>query len=527
MKRTLRPYHLLTSFILITLSTSAQTLNPLFRHLPPDAGKIYHINLPALISKLSLEEIVSSIPPSKAAADQQLIELLKDPAQTGIDIHQDIFVAQSGTEHAYDSSSYYTVLVHLSDSGKFVALLRSKEKGFRTFLPLKGRVLGKERMALAYNDKLAVFTVITPSGKDVIKATQRKSSNGKPLPPISSTPYTLAAAKKSLAALQGFTTSFYTTDPVFTAGFSDDADFHMWGLTGEGLSKFSDMVKAKTGKKLNMGSAKGNQMHTLTVVRFDAGKIVMRTATVIPPDSAKNYSLFNSRPLNMELISRLPGKAMLGMINIHFDPAMLMEFLERNHFRSMLDSALASKGLTTSDMLKAFKGDFLVAGMRSATDTIVDPSIYFVTTIGDPMAFMKLAGKLMNTDSSSTLFGKLKVAYTLKDNILVVGRNKQQTDAYFSSTPAAGNTDMVTDRIRTNTFSVAIDAKAIAGLLKASAPPEGSSAKTQQMLHFIDALDRLTVTAGGIQNGVLESYFELKMADASENSLRSIFKLMH
>ncbi|MES1160660.1 MAG: hypothetical protein ABUM51_07885, partial [Bacteroidota bacterium] len=88
----------------------------------------------------------------------------------------------------------------------------------------------------------------------------------------------------------------------------------------------------------------------------------------------------------------------------------------------------------------------------------------------------------------------------------------------------SGN-DLVNDRVRTNAFSLAVDVKAIIAFMQEIYP--NPTPKTQQLLHFLGALDRLTYTAGGMQNGLLESYFELKMADASENSLRSIFKLLH
>jgi hypothetical protein len=339
------------------------------------------------------------------------------------------------------------------------------------------------------------------------------------------------AARKSLAALQGFTSSVYTTDPVFMAGFSDDADFHMWGPHGEGAAKLTEMIgkkAARGGKNPFTMAMQKNKLHTLTAVRFDAGKISMRTTTMIPPDSAKYYGILSSRPLNTDLISHLPGKTILGMVNIHFDPSLLPQYMERYHLRSMLDSMLSSKGLTLNDVVKAIKGDFLVAGMHPSTQPDSgksNPNIYFVTTIGDLNAFMKVASKLhLGSDSAGGLLGKMKSAYTLKDNTLVVGRTKELTDGYFSNTGTV-STDLITDRVRSNAFSLAVDAKAITAFIRSIYPDPPP--KMQQILHFLSALDRLTYTAGGYQNGQLESYFELKMADASENSLRSIFKLMH
>jgi len=37
----------------------------------------------------------------------------------------------------------------------------------------------------------------------------------------------------------------------------------------------------------------------------------------------------------------------------------------------------------------------------------------------------------------------------------------------------------------------------------------------------------MTVTTGSYHNGILESNFELTMTDPSQNSLRSLFNLLH
>lgn len=535
-KKSLRPCCLLAALLFTTLFISAQSLNPLFRHLPPNAERIYHINLLALTSKVSWEDIVSAIPPSKSTSNQQVMDILKDPSLAGVDIHQDLFIAQSGGDNKYDSTTYITLLVHLTDSGKFVAFMNGMEKDLHPLPMAKGpakgpaktsaggRLIGKDKTVMAYDDKLAVITIVTPAAKETAASMQKNAPNQKP----SSMAHTLRAGRISMAALQGFTNTIYTTDPVFTAGFSDDADFHMWGPHGEGANKLMEMVKKKAMKDKNAipMPPHGTRLYTLTALRFDAGKIAMLTTTKVPQDSMKNYRILNSRPLDTDLINRLPGKATLGMVNLHFDPAYLREFMEKSGLHKTFDSALSSKGLTINDVIKAFKGDFLIAGMQPATlpDTgKANPNIFFVTTI-DPGAFMTLVGKL-KLDSAGNLMGKMKTVYTLRDNILVVGKDKTLTDEYFSTTAVHSSNDLVNDRVRTNTFSLAVDVKAIIAFMQAIYP--NPTPKTQQLLHFLGALDRLTYTAGGMQDGLLESYFELKMADASENSLRGIFKLLH
>jgi hypothetical protein len=536
MKSSLAPYRLSATLLLIiaSLSASAQTINPLFRHLPPNASKIYHINMSVLTSKLSWNDIVSNIPSSKSGSNPQMMGMLKDPAQAGIDINQDIFVAQSEKRTKLDSTSFITILVHLTDSGKFASFIHAKEDGAHTFRLPQGRAIGKDNMAVAYDNKLVAITIITPD-KPAADAGKKSLNDKKPAiaPAFNSA---LFAAKRSIAALQGFPSSVYTTNPEFIAGFSDDADFHMWAPQGSGLATL-----LKTMGKKNQGmsdaltnKAKASQLHILTAVRFDAGKIVFRTTMALQGDSLAFIKKFNSRPLNTDLIARLPGKELLGMVNIHFDLSVLTDLLETYKLRGKADSALSGQGFSVGDIQKAFKGDFLLAAVAPTIvpdDTIQkkEPFIYFVTTINDLGSFMKLASKLpLSKDSASGgkgMFGKMKTAYTLKDNILVVSGNKQRTDSYFSSTTRR-STGLVSDRVADAPVSIVVDIKAVAAYLKAASPE--SSSKTQQMLHFMNALDRLTIAGGRLVDGnKSETYFELKMADASENSLRSIFKLFH
>jgi len=518
--------------IIVVLSATAQTVNPLFRHLPPNASKIYHINLPVLTSKLSWNDIISNIP-SKSNSDQQMMALLRDPAQAGIDINQDIFVAQNDKVTKLDSASFITILVHLADSGKFGALVH-KGTDIRTYRLPHGSALGKGKMSVAYDNKLAVFTIITPD-KSAADA-GKKSLNDNKVAPAPSFNTTLFAAKRSIASLMGFPRSIYTTDAAFMTGFSDDADFHMWMPQGSGLAT---LVKTMGKKNQGMSDALTNrpnnsQRHLLTAFRFDAGKIVMRSTMVLEADSLAFIKKLNSRPLNTDLIARLPGKDLLGMVNLHLDLSVLTDLLDMYKLRSKADSGLSSLGFTVADIPKAFKGDFLLAAVAPSaqpgdTTHYKDPFVYFVTTINDLGTFMKLASKLLQPKDSASggkgMFGKMKTAYTLQDNILVVSGSKQRTDSYFSSTTRR-STALVSDHVAHAPFSIVVDIKAVAAYLQqAGGPPSG---KTQQMLHFMNALDRLTIAGGQLVDGSKsETYVELKMADASENSLRSIFKLLH
>jgi len=475
MKRSLHPYFLLATFVLTTVLASAQSTNPLFQHLPPDADKIYHINLPAITSKVSWEELTSVYSMTQKASDPQLMELLKDPSTAGLDIHQDVFVAQN-IRNPYDSGTQTTILFHLTDSAKFISLIRSKSKNLKTFhIAGKVRVAGIDMVACSWNDKLAVITIVTKPAKVVAAAV---SQGKKAITPVSTAFYTLAAAKKSVAALQGYVNSPYTTDPEFLAGFSDDADVHTWSAQGAGIAMVINMIIKKKDPNMTKAFSKMQQskVHTLTAFRFETGKLTMHTTANLPADSLALLQKLNTRPFNPDLVNRIPGSNLLGMLNIHFDPTAITDILNKYKMRAKADSSLSAKGLSTNDVTKAFKGDFVLAGVAPSPasndsaggSSSKQPAIYFIATINDLGAFMKVANKLnlakpSSPDSPSTggFLGKLKSDYTLRDNILVVSANKQLTDGYFDN-PNRKNTALISDPVRDNPFSLAIDVKAVA-----------------------------------------------------------------
>src|SRR5690242_3479581 len=94
MQKALSLFCLLASLSL-TIPGTAQTTNTFFRHIPPDAEQVYHINLAALGSKISWDDISGLIPPPKSASDQEMMKYIKDPSLSGIDFHQGFIITAS------------------------------------------------------------------------------------------------------------------------------------------------------------------------------------------------------------------------------------------------------------------------------------------------------------------------------------------------------------------------------------------------------------------------------------------------
>ncbi|HWK02092.1 MAG TPA: DUF4836 family protein [Puia sp.] len=547
---------LLSSFLIAFVLTSFQGVaqdNPLFRHLPPDATSIFQINVPVLVSKLPLQELAQKMATAPKGKSDRMMAMMQNPLATGINITQDFFIAETD-KGSPDSLGYVTIIVHLADSAKFVAFLTRQEPGLRFFsYPNKGRAAGKDQYGAAWDKDIAVITIVKAPGTGDHMASS-KGATAQPAAPKKPAPsHAALAAKKSFAALRGFDGSVYTTDPTFKDGFSDDADMHVWMQQGAGISRLmkAAMHKNPMGGSKDMMKAMAMSRpntHSLIELRFETGKITVKSRTVYPPDTLAFIQKFGGKPLNTDLIASIPKGNLLGMINFHFDPAAFGDLLDKSHSRAKLDSMMASQGMTTNDIINALRGDLLVAAVSpadnpadSSTGKPKQPSVYIALTINDMPSFMKLAGKMnlmkdpaaagsgatgdsTSADGNPTLLDKAKMGYTLKNNILVISTSKLNADAWFGNTEKR-STDFIPGLVKDNPFSLMLDLKTVMSFVKSMDKGGSSDEKKKKIMQAMDQLDLFTLAGGAVKDGRVESTFELKLTNTSENSLHTLIRM--
>ncbi|HTI10269.1 MAG TPA: DUF4836 family protein [Puia sp.] len=544
MKTLLSPFLIVISFL--SLQSFAQD-NPLFSHLPPEASSVYHINVPVLASKIPWQDLMTKMPMKpKDDSHQKMMDIMKNPFATGINITKDFFITESGKTGA-DSVTITTIIFHLADSAKFVAFMMKQEPGLRYFNFPRGRAAGKGEVGVAWDKDLAVVTMVKADTGTFYTNPYPPAPKGKTAPATRKRPagnYAMLAARKSLAALRGFDNSFYTTDATFKTGFSDDADMHAWAPQGAGLAMLTKSLMHKSpmgtqGLGKVMGMQKSN-VHILMSLRFEAGRVILKSQAAYPADTMAMYAKLIGKPLNTDLIARLPKGKLLGMINFHLNIGAIGEMLGKGNNKAKVDSMLASKGLTMDDITRAFQGDFLIAGLipeqqaGDAEGKSQQPSLYLVTAINDMASFNKLAvtTKLMkdpaatgDSAASQTLLDKMKMAYTLKDNVLVLSTSKANADAYANNTEKR-STDFIPALVKDNPFSLFIDIKSMGDLLLKMSKGGESSDKDKKMHDVLDMLDTFIIAGGTIQDGKVQTVVELKLTNSSENSLKSLVKLM-
>lgn len=516
--------------VALTASCLAQAQsNAIFQHLPSNANTVVRVNLPVMTSKVDLPSLLSHLP-----IKSDIGQLLKDPALAGIDLHQDAYITVSGT--AADSATYTCIIFHLADSGQLTSFIKTHYSNV-DFSPTKNhtRAIGQysetvdpsapdsvareeSSIGFAWNDRLAVITLL----KVTIK-----NPNLNDLDDLQDW-YVGKAVGQSLATLQGYPRSSFTTNQTFITGFSDDADLTMWSTGSNNFMAMSKMMAHLPGNYGKAAFAPQHHSISITHLRFENGRLLLTSAAILPADTAAVMQKLVSRPFSENLAAKLPRGSLLGMASMHLDPSVFIPFVKL--YQPQLDSMLHNKTPDVSRLINAFKGDFLVAAIAPQGDTGANakPNIYFITTIKDRSAFLDVAHQIhlirdsaagAMSDTGRSMLGKLKTSYAIHDSICVFSRSRDLADGYFTTTPHTPG--LLSDDFRNNYLTLVIDIKAVLAFLQNS--PKGNNqqpAKAQQMKAILGQFDRFTVTLGLRHGNEMTSSFEIRLTDPSVNSLK-------
>jgi hypothetical protein len=93
----------------------------------------------------------------------------------------------------------------------------------------------------------------------------------------------------------------------------------------------------------------------------------------------------------------------------------------------------------------------------------------------------------------------------------------------FVNNEATTVTNLLTEKMKRNSFNIVVDFKTINDLLNNT---KGDiSPRIKSFAGLLKILDKLVITRGASANNISEAHFELTMSDNSENSLRTLMKL--
>jgi hypothetical protein len=517
---------LLAASVAPTLPVSAQTPNPLFRHIPPDADVIYHVNLPTLTSKMSLTAIFAVLNYGRLPNGPTLASL-KDLFNSGIDTTKDFIVARSNVFHK-DSLGYTTMIAHLTDSAKFVAFLHRNERGLE-YSPGNPRVGTSQGSAYAWNNRLVVMLIMHhPSGQtaeDLFKTPSR-------------------ASQRCLAALGSFDHSFFTTDPSFLTTFSDDADAHFWNKHGTGYGGLSAIIRS-TGAQSQLGGLPQvfgepgkTQSSSIGSLRFETGKISYRNIRVLSPNDSSLVAKNVGASLGASLFAGIPPGKLLGMIALHLDIQTLANEIQE---KGATLGPMRKRNFSADDIRQALTGDFLILAYDPPDTQLVPhgsakaPLLYIVARVSDKPAFERLAKGLKfsgPTDTATADSGRLHAHYAFENDAAVISFTPQAVDRYLrpdpAQTPAHPERRFLTEELRANSSAMAgIDFGKLTIFLQRTMTKGGAlGAKDQSTLDLFRHFDSFLLTSTAVHGNESVTQYELRLADASHNSFPALIGIL-
>lgn len=520
-------------FLALTILTfdvlRAQT-GSLLDHVPSDADQVVQINLASLGSKVDWMAMMKLAQGHKFGNNQPMNPAdLSAFLNSGVDLHNGVVIAISRE----DTVKYTTILVHLTDSGKFAEMLRSHIKDLHP-LHLEGsreHIVAKKGNVCGWNDHLAVFVVTKEPKTETPSSARQYGPQG----------------RRCLAALRGNTTRPFTTDQLVRSSFADDADIHFWNRRGASLGDLSKLMGSNPAAAQLGGLAqmmgKAHQDPTISSLRFEQGKIVFKTLKLITPAERSYQQRLAGQGLSSEIEAAAPAGPLMAAVAIHYDMDVWGDTMRKIPAVAMVESKLKEKGLSLDDFIHALKGDFLAlvyAPEKAMTDTGVNkkPVFYVLATIKDKAAFGKVATalKLSSADAAAAdpsadtvRHGASMPSYSMKNDLVVMGGDRRQVNAFFSQ-PASGSnpaTTLLADRANNNVFTLAVDMHTVVGFIKTLRMKNDSiKVKDQKMFDALGKLDRLTISSGALHDNGMESYMELRMTDQDKNSLASLIDII-
>ncbi len=584
---------------------------------------IYRFNLAALLNKVGWQELADRIPlPQKNTSNRELPALLREPKRAGLDISSEFILIEydpgtptsphlrtsfpmTGQPAATlrpkpDSLSYTSLLLHLSDSARFGAFLREMEPGLHIIQDSsKNNRAGKDRMGAAWNKDIAILTFAQgpPSPVQGTTPTMTAKPVATPILPAIPVPpsYAPQAMRQSQVLLNGYPDSVCIRDSLLLKsfagdslnGFADESDIQSWTLPGHNLSLLLQgllhlkgppacPVPFAAGSPIGGKSSPNNPpVHVLSSLRFENGRILLKSLTPLPPGTDSPYARLTDRPFPDRLVARIPPGNILAMVNLHFNPALMGNWLESLQARGQMEALLFDKGVSLEGFEHAFNGDFLLAAVQpespvpakasarhdssaSAPSKTLTPeppaatastakalapapapslSFPFAVPLRDLTAFRGWTEKLNWFRPSPVVsaaetgrgnphhpIGRRIGAYLLLDSGLVSGSSPEQAAAWFRDS-ALRDTGFIPPALRDSPLGGWVDMKRLTRYLRRLQAPV--SEKQTLLLPVLEALDQLIFTGGRLnESRQLENRVEIKFNDANSNSLRTLFKLV-
>lgn len=512
----------------VILFASCTQSNTLGKLIPKEAAIVVHVDGKSLSAKLPWEEIKQNPLFKEAYGDSSIPAAMKailnNPDSAGIDTKSDLlFFAQK------DSLGGYVVFEGTIKDENLFKIFNKQVTENGTESEKDGvNFISKSPLCVGFTKDKFVYLFDAPQMNQLDALSKRMQQDSIDVAPVK--PRDIGAACKAIFALKE--DNSLAKNEKFSKLLKETGDIHFWMNTEE-LSKgaaSNPMMAMVNMDKLYKGSL------TTATINFDNGKITVNAKSYVGEELATIYKKYSGGKISEDMIKRMPGKDVVGLMALNFKPEGIRELLKMTNLDGIANMGLTYVGFTMDDFIKANKGDVLfgVSDLTIKTDSVKydfpgqdefssarekpEFNFVFATSIGDKDAFNKLinAGKKLGSkelgDSS-----KVPFAYNSNGTYFTIANNKENADKYLAGTNAS--LDFI-NKINGQAFGGYLNLQLLLKTFETQATKD-SSAKIAYDAS-LKLWDNILMKGGDFTDGGITQTVEINLMDKTTNSLKQL-----
>lgn len=502
--------------------------NNLGKMIPKEAAVVVELNTKSILSKLSWDEIKKSYWYNKLMTDSSIPTASKafinDPAKTGVDVKSSMvfFVLKP------DNNGQAVFQGSLKDSKAFAEFIKILQPNAVLSKDGELNIYKTDSSIIGWNNERFAILSNADSRKFMDSSALNDSTKRSiPFPPLSSD--SLEITCKNIFKLTD-DNSLYKNEK-FANLLDEDGDVHFWVNTNE-LSKGSMPAMPGMGGMIKLNKFLEDNVSTATI-NFQDGKITGNHKQYFGKELSDILKKGDGN-LNTDMIKRLPTNNLAGLFSLHFTPGSLLEIIRLTGLDGFINLFLSAEGLSLDDIVKATKGDILLAvtdismikdtakRIKELTrkDTLLnyynktDATYLFAVAVGDKDAFNKLLSFVNKMGKDSTPINSFQKT---DDKYFVISNKQDAVNKYFSGTQS--NPEFIS-LINNHPMGGFVDIQMILKAMQTEFTKD--SIGNAYYMRNIAIWNNFYYTGGEYKNGGLVSNGELNFKDKKTNSLKQL-----
>lgn len=511
---------LVLSVLVFALSAQVSAAVKTENYIPAGVPAVLSVNVDALLTKSDVRNMPFFTAMLAGMTDDELTNVAANPALAGLDIKAPVqvflmnidlnsFLKSDSRSRKSGSPVVVGGVISLLSGDKFKAWIKKVSDGEAEFKKGKGyEYFVEDEVCVAWNQGVLAFAVADGmQEKDLLKQVETIFA---------------AAGGKNL-----------TSDRFFKSFVARPADLGVWldfdyFTKAIAQSSMSDKDLLAALEELK-GTYMGMRLNFLT------GQVTLDMETfTVNKDMMMGKDYF--RKADKKLLEQIPGKNLIGLfataVNMEKYKVTIQKSLDRMKNMDELDEVLKEMGLTTKDLLEAFKGDFVVSvGGLDVKNKSVD--IYSAISLAN----VKTAEKVLYTLNTNEVLSKKQkggqvyyipseadsdmpeVAFFIREGVFYAATPSVMDNILSGRKPSTGLPQDASALINTNH---AAGAFYISNLV-ASMVEGGFDEEEKPVLEMVAAfMPSVEITGNTISENEANSRITVIIADKKQNSLKAI-----